>query len=92
MKSSIGGTVAPAGAGAAPPPPSDDADDSDYGWAMFTCFVLAVLSISIAVGVLALVRSWWMLGIVMVVDVTITGLMMMVIFRAVGSKSDTDGD
>lgn len=60
--------------------------DATYGWEMFTAFVASVLGITIVVAVLALIGSWWMLGIAMVVHVSITATMMRLIYGAFGSK------
>ena len=61
--------------------------DATYGWEMFVAFVAAVLGISIVVAVLALVGSWWMLGIAMIVHVGITATMMRLVYGAFGSEA-----
>jgi hypothetical protein len=64
--------------------------DTTYGWGMYWAFVLAVLAITAAVGVLAMVGSWWMLGIAVAIHLTITSIMLTVIFDALSSPSDAD--
>lgn len=60
--------------------------DATYGWEMFVAFIAAVLAITITVAVLALVGSWWMLGVAMVVHVAVTATMMKLVLGALGSE------
>ena len=64
----------------------EDPDDSSYGWAMFLAFISAVLAITFTVCVLAMVGSWWMLGVAFAVDVGITALVMKVVRGALNSS------
>ncbi|MDE3132940.1 MAG: hypothetical protein KGL15_02625 [Acidobacteriota bacterium] len=61
-------------------------DDATYGWEMFVAFIFAVLSITVAVCVLALVGSWWMLGVALAVDLGITATMMRLVLGAFGAE------
>lgn len=60
----------------------EDPGDVDYGWAMFWIFLAAVLAISLAVCVLAMAPSWWLLGVVYGVDLVVTGLVFKVVLGA----------
>ncbi|MGH2863069.1 MAG: hypothetical protein ACRDLT_16435 [Solirubrobacteraceae bacterium] len=60
--------------------------DATYGWEMFVAFVAAVLGLSIAVAVLALVGSWWMLGIAVLAQLSVTVMMIRLVFGAFGSE------
>ena len=60
--------------------------DATYGWEMFVAFVAAVVGLSIVVAVLALVGSWWMLGVAMVAHVAVTATMMKLVLGALGSE------
>lgn len=64
----------------------DDPGDSSYGWAMFLMFTTAVLSITFAVCVLAMVGSWWMLGVAFAVDLGVTASVMKVVSGALDSS------
>ncbi|MGH2843287.1 MAG: hypothetical protein ACRDKL_06825 [Solirubrobacteraceae bacterium] len=64
-----------------------ESDDSNYGWAMFLAFICAAMSITFAVCVLTLVKTWWMLGVAMVVHVSITATMLWVILGAFRSAA-----
>ena len=68
------------------PGSDEDPDDSSYGWAMFLAFISAVLAITFTVCVLAMVGSWWMLGVAFAVDVGITALVMKVVRGALNSS------
>jgi len=72
------------------PGSDEDPDDSSYGWAMFIAFISAVLAITFAVCALAMVGSWWMLGVVYAVDLGITALVMKVVYGAFASSAYPD--
>lgn len=59
----------------------DDERDETYGWEMFVSFCAAVFAITLAVAVLAMVGKWWMLAIAVAVHITITSIMMKLIFH-----------
>ena len=61
------------------------ADDSRYGLVMFVVFSAAVLFVTGAVALLALVGSWWMLGAAFAVHVGVTAVVMLVVLFALGS-------
>lgn len=65
--------------------PREAPGDAIYGWEMFTAFTAAVLAITVAVCVLTLVGSWWMLGVAVAAQFGVTGTMMRLIFGAFGS-------
>lgn len=71
------------------PAPENDPDDSDYGWAMFVAFITAVLAITFAVGALALVQTWWMLGVVFGVDLLITALVFRLVMGALADPASS---
>src|SRR5579875_2945746 len=71
---------------------SVDPDDSGYGAVMFLVFTAAVLAVTLAVCVLAVVGSWWMLGVAVAIHVSVTAVVMWVIYRAFGLSADDDGD
>ncbi len=66
----------------------EDPDDSSYGWVMLATFTSAVLAITFAVCVLALARSWWVLGIVIAAHVGVTAIVMKVIYGAFVSAAN----
>jgi hypothetical protein len=63
---------------------ADDSDDSGYGMVMFFVFIAAVLGITFAVCVLAVVGSWWMLGAAMAAHVVVTTVVTRVVMGAFG--------
>ncbi|MDE3132367.1 MAG: hypothetical protein KGL16_14545 [Acidobacteriota bacterium] len=67
-------------------PPLEAPGDATYGWEMFVAFVAAVVGISIVVAVLALVGSWWMLGVAVAVHLGVTATMMRLVYGAFGSE------
>ena len=52
-------------------------------------FVVAVVAISLAVCVLALVPSWWMLGVAVATHLGVTAAMVKIVLCAVGPESET---
>lgn len=57
-------------------------DDSGYGPLMVATFATAALVVTGAVALLALVGSWWMLGVVFGVHVLMTGLITFAVIHA----------
>lgn len=68
----------------ASPAADEDPDDSSFGLAMFLTFTTAVLAITFAVCALAMVGSWWMLGVVYAADLIVTVLVFRVVLDALG--------
>ena len=66
----------------------DDSDDAGYGWVMFFGFVVAVVAISLAVCVLALAPSWWVLGAAVATHLGVTASMMKIVLGAFGPESE----
>lgn len=67
-----------------------DPDDSGYGWVMFLVFTVAVLVVTLGVGVLAVVGSWWMLGLAVAFHVSVTAAVIWVVYNAFGSDDEVD--
>jgi membrane protein implicated in regulation of membrane protease activity len=67
-------------------------DDSGYGWVMFLVFIAAVLAVTFAVCVLAVIGSWWMLGVAVAIHVSLTAVVMRVVYGAFGTSVDKDED
>ena len=63
------------------------ADDSGVGLAMFLVFSVAILIVTGAVALLALVDSWWMLGLAFLVHVVMTAIVTTTIVRAVSART-----
>lgn len=55
---------------------------------MFLVFTAAVLVVTFAVCILAIVGSWWMLGVAMVVHVGVTAAVIRVLVAAFGPETD----
>lgn len=70
--------------------PEEDVTHSDYGWVMFFVFTAAVLAITFAVAALALVPTWWMLGVVFGVHLAVTAVTTRVVLGAFEEGSDYD--
>ena len=66
---------------------ADLPDDSGQGLALFLIFISAVLIVTSAVALLALVDSWWMLGVVFVVDIMITAVVTLTIYRVLAGHA-----
>jgi fatty acid desaturase len=62
------------------------ADDRGYGLAMFLIFAAAALIVTDAVALLALVGSWWMLGVAFAVHVAMTALVTLTIVGAMNGR------
>jgi len=71
-----------------PPDTLDDPDDRGYGTLMFFVFTAAVLVVTCAVCVLAVVGSWWMLGLAVGVHVGLTAAVTRVVLGAFGPDGD----
>ena len=62
------------------------ADDRGYGLAMLLIFATAALIVTGAVALLALVGSWWMLGVAFAVHVAMTALVTLTIVGAMNGR------
>jgi hypothetical protein len=71
------------------PRASESADDSGEGLAMFVIFTGAVLIVTGAVALLALVDSWWMLGLAFGVHLAMTAAVVLAIFHAMAGRTRT---
>jgi hypothetical protein len=74
-------------------PPADTtsgalADDRGDGLAMFLIFAAAALIVTGAVALLALVDSWWMLGVAFAVHVAMTAVVTLTIVGAMNGRLD----
>ena len=63
------------------------ADDSGGGLAMFVVFNAAVLIVTGAVTLLALVGGWWMLGLAFAVHVGMTAVVVLTIIRVMDGRA-----
>ena len=61
-------------------------DDSGQGQSLFVLFVMAVLFVTGAVALLALVTWWWVLGLAFGIHVLATAVVTMAVFSALGSE------
>lgn len=68
----------------------EGADDSGYGAVIFLGFAAAVLAVSFMVCALALVGSWWMLGVAMGVHVGVTAAVIWMIADAFTTSDEPD--
>ena len=71
------------------PRTSESADDSGDGLAMFVIFTGAVLIVTGAVALLALVDSWWMLGVAFGIHVVMTAVVVLAILHAMAGRTRT---
>lgn len=62
-------------------------DDSGYGLVMFVVFSSAVLFVTGAVALLALVGSWWMLGAAFALHAGSTAIVTFVVLHAMGGPA-----
>lgn len=69
---------------------SESADDRGQGLALFVIFTMAVLIVTGAVALLALVDSWWMLGVAFAVDITVTTFVVLTIYRILAGRATRD--
>ena len=68
----------------------EDANQTGYGMVMFYVFSAAVLAITVAVCALALVNTWWMLGVVFGLHLAVTTWVCVVINRSFDFNGDAD--
>jgi hypothetical protein len=69
------------------------ADDSGQALFLFALFIVAVLMVTCAVGFLALLTSWWVLGVVFGIHVVVTAIVGTAVFSVLSSGSPRlDGD
>jgi hypothetical protein len=68
----------------------EDANQTGYGMVMFYVFSAAVLAITFAVCALALVNTWWMLGVVFGLHLAVTTWVCVVINRSFDFNGDAD--
>ncbi len=68
------------------------ADDTGSGHAMFLIFTTAVLTVTGAVALLALVDAWWMLAVAFTVDLSMTAVVVLTIVYAMDGRAPTIGD
>jgi hypothetical protein len=61
------------------------ADDSGQGLGLFVLFTVAVLVVTVAVGFLALLTSWWVLGVVFGLHVLVTAIVGTAVFSVLRS-------
>jgi hypothetical protein len=67
-------------------------DDRGIGLAMFVIFTAAILIVTGAVAMLALISTWWLLGIAFGIHVLMTTIVGLVVFGALGGGSLMLGD
>lgn len=71
-------------------------DDTSAGLGLFVIFVMAILIVTGAVALLALVNSWWVLGAVFAVHLGVTAIVTAAIAAAVSGRmltvSRSDGE
>jgi len=72
--------------------PSLAADDTGSGLAMFLIFTAAVLTVTGAVALLAVVDAWWMLPLVFAVDLSMTAVVVLTIVYVMDGRAQTIGD
>ncbi len=68
------------------------ADDRGIGLAMLVVFTTAVLTVTGAVAVLALVSTWWVLGLAFAIHVLVTTVVSLVVFGALGEGRLRSGE
>ena len=71
----------------APRKQSTVSDDSGYGLAMFVIFSAAALIVTGAVALLALVGSWWMLGVAFAAHVAMTSVVTYAVLHAINGRA-----
>lgn len=69
----------------------DTVDDAPYGQVMLIVFATAVVLVSLAVGLLALSTTWWMLGVVCGIHLTATVIVSITIARALSGRAGRSG-
>lgn len=68
------------------------ADDSGQGLGLFVLFIAAVLVVTSAVGFLALLTAWWVLGVVFGLHVLATVIVGTAVFGVLSSEPALEGD
>lgn len=72
-------------------PPSSQAsptlDDSGAGLAMFVIFTAAVLIVTGTVAIVALVNTWWILGVAFAVHLVMTGTVLITIVSVMDGRA-----
>lgn len=67
-------------------PRREDADDTAQGLALFVLFVVAVLVVTAAVGSLALLTSWWVLGVAFAAHAVASVIVGTAVFRVLSDE------
>jgi membrane protein implicated in regulation of membrane protease activity len=67
-------------------------DDSGAGVAMFVIFIAAVLIVTCAVALVALVDTWWILGIAYAIHVLMTTVVMATIVSVMNGRGSAESD
>ena len=74
------------------PPWTGALDDSGGGFAMFVVFTAAVLIVTGAVAVLALVATWWMLAVALAIHVLMSTAVVMTIMSVMDGRATATSD
>lgn len=72
-------------------PASAALDDSGDGLALFVIFIAAVLIVTGAVAIVALVNAWWFLGVAFAIHVLMTTVVVATIISVMNGRTSTDG-
>ena len=75
-----------------PTDPPGSQDDSASGEAMSLIFTGAVLIVTGAVALLAVVGTWWMLGVAFAIHVTMTTVVVLTILYVMDGRAQTSPD
>ncbi len=73
------------------PQSSEAVDDSGAGLAMFVIFTTAVLIVTGAVAIVAIVNTWWVLGVAFAIHVLMTTVVVATIVSVMNGRGGTDG-
>jgi len=68
----------------------EDRRDSNYGMLMFFGFFASVWSVTLAICVLAMAPSWWVLGVVVAVHIGVTSATTRMVYAAFSSPAYPD--
>lgn len=71
--------------------PSEAVDDSGAGLAMFVIFTTGVLIVTGAVAIVAIVNTWWVLGVAFAIHVIMTTVVVATIVFVMNGRAGTDG-
>lgn len=71
---------------------SVDLDDSGAGLAMIVIFITAVLIVTGAVAIVALVDAWWILGVAFAIHVLMTTVVVATIVSVMNGRASADAD